>query len=778
MSDEKSFLLAAEKTDPALRPFFKDRDAALDAVYRTLAVIDYTWAYRAAGAACSPREKRQVLLSSPDGLFADPKTGEVSPWLSRLLGPVAAGKTAVDALERASSATKLSEDDYERLRARVHGLSAELADDKSGNLGRAALYCERAGAYAALAAAHEAGAALTRAGRSSSIDPADSVLLLAAREGGTLSIMGAAAVVAGPNGPAALADARLALDAATGKPKPGLLLLARRGKEISAPVAFAPERWDAALGVVEGAAPVGVPVLEMAESVPAQGDLVRAYGPLDLAGLWTETEGLVTQAGPEGFQTDAAAGSLMAGGAVVDGDGRFAGLLVLRLATTAEGSALEWPRALSAPLLRRWLSGEAAEESSSRVPLAGVGTGAIIGARSISAGRNVVDCYGSTYYDSTMGPMRTTCAANCGCASSSASSSSDSSYGSAGAAGAEMGAALGQALAPILTEGVKLLFRGMGSLLKPRPRMHVAQAPAATSAPTPPPILVAPPKTAPPRPKPRCALVTLSAPMVVGMESFALSVELECDDASVLLANHTVSFAFEWDGKKSTETAAVITDENGRATLGLRIIRDMTVVERVESFAERSQRDLDSYDPDKEVPEYTSGTIGEAAASAAPLSVGRDIGSVEASTAVTTTVGLDGAVLCAGHVLALVGRGATLRATATITLGPAASTALVVVAAQTVFDIGWDIGTVAEGKISAIQRGLRQYDGEEDCETARPWQLEAARIRHAHSFKDEWGAKPNSRFDICACKDGSIVIKGHGNCGRPGPAIVTNLRWR
>lgn len=43
-------LLAAE-TDPALKPFVKDRDASLDAVYRTLAVVDYTWALRFPGAA-------------------------------------------------------------------------------------------------------------------------------------------------------------------------------------------------------------------------------------------------------------------------------------------------------------------------------------------------------------------------------------------------------------------------------------------------------------------------------------------------------------------------------------------------------------------------------------------------------------------------------------------------------------------------------------------------------------------------------------------------------
>jgi hypothetical protein len=65
-----------------------------------------------------------------------------------------------------------------------------------------------------------------------------------------------------------------------------------------------------------------------------------------------------------------------------------------------------------------------------------------------------------------------------------------------------------------------------------------------------------------------------------------------------------------------------------------------------------------------------------------------------------------------------------------------------------------------------------------DCKKASPWQLLQAGIFDAHEFKTDYGAVPNSRFDICACKDGSIVIKEVGGCGKPGPGITTGIRWK
>jgi hypothetical protein len=66
----------------------------------------------------------------------------------------------------------------------------------------------------------------------------------------------------------------------------------------------------------------------------------------------------------------------------------------------------------------------------------------------------------------------------------------------------------------------------------------------------------------------------------------------------------------------------------------------------------------------------------------------------------------------------------------------------------------------------------------EDCEKARRFHLAAAGITDEHAFKTQWGAVPNSRFDICACRDGSIVIKAVGQCGKSGPSIQTDRRWK
>ncbi|HTE39254.1 MAG TPA: RHS repeat-associated core domain-containing protein [Steroidobacteraceae bacterium] len=69
-------------------------------------------------------------------------------------------------------------------------------------------------------------------------------------------------------------------------------------------------------------------------------------------------------------------------------------------------------------------------------------------------------------------------------------------------------------------------------------------------------------------------------------------------------------------------------------------------------------------------------------------------------------------------------------------------------------------------------------EDESNCSKASSWQLIQAGITDAHAFKTDYGAIPNSRFDICACKDGSIVIKATGGCGKPGPSIGTHANWK
>jgi len=70
-------------------------------------------------------------------------------------------------------------------------------------------------------------------------------------------------------------------------------------------------------------------------------------------------------------------------------------------------------------------------------------------------------------------------------------------------------------------------------------------------------------------------------------------------------------------------------------------------------------------------------------------------------------------------------------------------------------------------------------DDETSCRKATDWHLEQAGIEDAHLVKSEFGAEPNSRFDLCACDDGSIVIKPVGTCGLGGPVWErTHYRWK
>lgn len=67
---------------------------------------------------------------------------------------------------------------------------------------------------------------------------------------------------------------------------------------------------------------------------------------------------------------------------------------------------------------------------------------------------------------------------------------------------------------------------------------------------------------------------------------------------------------------------------------------------------------------------------------------------------------------------------------------------------------------------------------ESDCRTASPFQLAKAGISDPHAFKEDYVGRPVARYDICACKDGSIKIAGHGQCGTSGPKIDTWARWK
>jgi RHS repeat-associated protein len=67
-----------------------------------------------------------------------------------------------------------------------------------------------------------------------------------------------------------------------------------------------------------------------------------------------------------------------------------------------------------------------------------------------------------------------------------------------------------------------------------------------------------------------------------------------------------------------------------------------------------------------------------------------------------------------------------------------------------------------------------------DCTKATQFHLDGAGIGDPHEFKKDFLGKkaPISRYDICACKDGSIVIKLRGQCGSPGPGQPTGYTWK
>lgn len=68
-----------------------------------------------------------------------------------------------------------------------------------------------------------------------------------------------------------------------------------------------------------------------------------------------------------------------------------------------------------------------------------------------------------------------------------------------------------------------------------------------------------------------------------------------------------------------------------------------------------------------------------------------------------------------------------------------------------------------------------------NCSKASKYQLLQAGITSGHKFKTELGYTPNSRFDICACSDGSITIAPQGQCGKIGKGFepgYTGQRWK
>jgi hypothetical protein len=67
---------------------------------------------------------------------------------------------------------------------------------------------------------------------------------------------------------------------------------------------------------------------------------------------------------------------------------------------------------------------------------------------------------------------------------------------------------------------------------------------------------------------------------------------------------------------------------------------------------------------------------------------------------------------------------------------------------------------------------------EPDCVRASSFHLARAGITDAEEFKRDYVGGAGGQFDICACKDGSVVLAAVGQCGQSGPKIPTGVTWR
>lgn len=481
---------------PELKPYFKNRDASLDTIYRTLAVTDYTWALRFAEPNCDPKARRKVLLSSKDGLFVDPKTGALSVWLARLLGATAYDRGAEDALDKASNKQKLSNRDYELLRLKVRKITEALNSDKAVGSARSRLYCARAQVYQDLSSAHRtsghvmAGHAIGPDETSVFEREASSVLLMAiVGENKKYRAIGAGVLVKTSRGNRVLTDARLLSE---GGKSDDLAAFVRPkdGRNLGEPLKFTLDKVDPRTGVAVGRLEGGddVPALRIAEGSVAQHEFLGAIGHSGGAGAWTISQGLVTATGSGTFTSDAALGPDMLGSPLLNDRGEVVGLLVLR-------EDADWPSAVMPDPLREVVEGDSQMDASSDIKFVyGKSQGSasiistampLIGAGLVGPGGVPIEAalpmrsggvnwgggggVGNWRPRSSAGPPS-------GYRSNSGSSSSGSS--SAAATGAAIGQDLGQALAPLVEalifKGIPALFRKIGAVFT-KPKTAPAQ---------------------------------------------------------------------------------------------------------------------------------------------------------------------------------------------------------------------------------------------------------------------------------------------------------------
>lgn len=447
------------RTSPELKPFFRDRASSLDAIYRTLAVTDYTWARRFPEAPCVPEDARRKLLENPDGLFQT-EDGRAAPWLVALLGRGVDGKSAERALDQAASHLRMSGAAYERRRARIRKLTLALESNKAVGAARSRLYCERAAAFEDLAFHHHhrGGEAVLAARTKAPAEPEKSVFVVLSNSG-----RAAATLLGTKTGSILVTDASVV----AGEENPRLLTYSGdlKGVESASKVV----RRDAGLGlaILAYSGKLGQPALLPSGEGVSKGDLVSAIGHSDVSGLWTKSSGLVTKNSGGSFQTDAAVSPEFSGGPVFNEEGAVVGILISRAADTEEK---RWPIAVPTSVVVRWLEGDDISVDRNPEIIEDAGTAAIL-----SHARPQL--FTAAGFDPALiarlpppPPVPNgVCVRYCqDPAPRRRAVSNISSTPSPNSGNAELGEALGKLGAELILKGIPALFRGFGKMLNGR----------------------------------------------------------------------------------------------------------------------------------------------------------------------------------------------------------------------------------------------------------------------------------------------------------------------
>jgi hypothetical protein len=515
--------LLVDYTSPkGLIPNPADRVQTLDRVYRALSLLDDTQALRyPEGEGCA-REHRLALLRSSDGLFSDPKTRELAPWLKAEFKRSKANDAPGGLI--AASAREWTALGYLKSLAEVRNLSLRLGDGRILGAPRAAAYCRRAKLYEELAAAQSA-LGWSDPGLTAQTKAVVEVRWGKERGAGTVILLGGKAVV--------LVSGRLTENVYEAPD-----LFTKSGKKLSASYL----RRGPALSLLTIQTSPEVEPLAIPE-IPEPGERVAyAVGHPIQGGPWSVTRGLALPAGAL-IRTDAAIDGAQAGGPVFDAQGRLIGIVA------AQGVAYD----LAA--IKNWLADENAklpEDASAQES----GTGALLTASSTIAPEEkggLIES-GSSFNSNPTG----VCVDARGCGMPSAPYGGGSDY-SAPYSGPNLWSMLGKLLKP-----APKLFSGMFSRKE-----------------TPAPTVAGPPKlpyesmydgTAKEEKKPdptaaRCKLERLDPPKEISPgEKVTLSARFTCDKLGAPLGGHKVRFTLGWSGTAIQGTYEAFTDDSGLST--------------------------------------------------------------------------------------------------------------------------------------------------------------------------------------------------------------------